>query len=84
MVEKQENSKRVGNIGSHLSSSGRPAKPLYVSWMQLTKATPSCCLVSGPPLASNYNNCKFSPLLALHMCNYGVCHSKVGLPIVKH
>ena len=38
------------------------------------QATPSGCLVSGPPPKSNYNNCKLSPLLAFHMCNYVVCH----------
>ena len=35
---------------------------------------PSGCLVSGQPPASNYNNCKFSPLLALDMYNYAFCH----------
>ena len=38
------------------------------------KATPSGYLVSSPLPTSNFNNCKFSPLLALRMCSYVVCH----------
>ena len=41
------------------------------SWTNISyKATPISCLVSGPPPASNYNNCKFSPSLVLRLCSY--------------
>ena len=47
----------------------------------IVKTTPSGCLVSGPPPSgclvsgfSNYSNCKFLPLLALHMYSMSFCH----------
>ena len=38
------------------------------------KVTPSEYLVSGPLPSSNYNNCNFSLLLVLRICNYDICH----------
>ena len=70
MVEKWENPKKTSPFKGTLQNLFMYVAP----WMKLTKATPSCCLVSGPLTTSNYNNCNLSPLLALRMCNYVVCH----------